>query len=85
MSYDFSEKADTCFDSCWTSVLAVSFGDEKVSLILLLLLVLFRKSIGNTDSSTAKHRGYTIPVANVTDIKAMILSAFSNIVSHRAS
>ena len=75
MSYDFSEKADTCFDSCWTSVSAVSFGDEKVSLILLPLPVLFRKSIGDTDSSTAQHRGYTIAVASVTDIKAWILLA----------
>jgi len=62
----FCEKADTCFDSCWTSVLAVLFGDKKVSLILLTLPSLFRKSIGDTDSSTAKHRGYTIAVAIVT-------------------
>jgi len=75
MSYDFSEKADTCFDSYWTSVLAVSFGDEKVSLILLLLAVLFHKSIGDTGSSIAKHRGYTIAVAIITDIKAWILLA----------
>jgi len=67
MSYDFSVKADTCFDSSWTSVLAVSFGDEKVSLILLPLPLLFRTSIGDTDSSTAKHRGYTVAVAIVTD------------------
>ena len=67
MSYDFSVKADTCLGSSWTSVLAVSFGDEKVSLILLPLPLLFRKSIGDTDSSNAKHRGYTIAVAIVTD------------------
>ena len=67
MSYDFSVKADTCFDSSWTSVLALSFGDEKVSLILLPLPLLFRTSIGDTDSSTAKHRGYTVAVAIVTD------------------
>ena len=75
MSFDFNEKADTCFDSSWTSVLAVSFGDEKVSLILLLLPVLFHKSIGDTDSSTAKHRGCTIAVASITDIKAWTLLA----------
>ena len=75
MSYDFSEKADACLDSCWTSVSAVSFGDEKVSLILLPLPVVFRKSIGDIDSSTAKHCGYTITVASVTDIKAWILLA----------
>jgi len=71
MSYDFSEKADACFDSSWTSVLALSFGDEKVSLILLPLLALVCKSIGNT----AQHRGYTVAVASVTDIKAWILLA----------
>ena len=71
MSYDFSEKADACLDFCCTSVLAVSFGDEKVSLILLSLPVVFRKSIG----STAQHRRYTIAVATVTDIKAWILLA----------
>jgi len=68
MSYDFSEKADASFDSCWTSASAVLFGDEKVLLILLPLSVLFRKSIGNT----AQHRGYTIAVASVTHIKACI-------------
>jgi len=71
MSYDFSEKADASFDCCWTSVSAVSFADEKVLLILLLLPVLFRKSIGDT----VQHRGYTVTVASVTDIKAWILLA----------
>ena len=74
MSYDFSEKAGACLDSCWTSVLALSFGVEKVSLILLLP-VLFCKSIGDTDSSTAKHCGYAIAVASVTDVKAWTLLA----------
>ena len=37
--------------------------------------VLFRKSIGDTNSSTAQHCGYTITVAIVTDVKSWTLLA----------